>query len=230
MAGIKGLDSSVYWPEKAKQAEPKVAAPGDNKRLDQKDFFSLLTQQLAYQDPSKPVDNAQMISQMSSFQTSDGISKLTDQFTNMNNVMNSSAALQASTLVGRSVLVPVSKGSSDGEGFSGVAIADKGARDVKVQIENAAGELMKTITLGSGEGNMKYSWDGTDLQGKAAPAGEYKVKVSAKQGDKNIELPAATYGHVSSVSLSGQGTKDVKLNLGGLGGFNMKDVLEVGEG
>ncbi|MFM2482597.1 flagellar hook assembly protein FlgD [Celerinatantimonas sp. YJH-8] len=231
MAGIKGLDSSIYWPEKAKQPEPKPeSAPSDNKRLDQKDFFSLLTQQLAYQDPSKPVDNAQMISQMSSFQTSDGISKLTDQFANLNNVMNSSAALQASTLVGRSVLVPATKGMSDGQGFSGVAIADKGATGVTVQIENSAGELVKSINLGDGKGNMKYSWDGTDATGKAAPAGEYHVKISAKQGDKNIELPAATYGHVSSVSLSGQGSKGVKLNLAGLGGFNMKDVLEVGEG
>jgi flagellar basal-body rod modification protein FlgD len=35
-------------------------------QLDQEDFFSLLSQQLAYQDPFSPVENAEMISQMSS--------------------------------------------------------------------------------------------------------------------------------------------------------------------
>ncbi|CAG8998425.1 MAG: Basal-body rod modification protein FlgD [Candidatus Celerinatantimonas neptuna] len=233
MAEIKGLDSSIYWPDKAKQAQAKtakIAHPGDNKKLDQKDFFSLLTQQLAYQDPTKPVDNAQMISQMSSFQTSDGISKLTEEFKNLNSIMNSSAALQASTLVGRSVLVPLNHGMNNGKGIEGVAIAGKGATDVKVSIENSAGELVKALKLGTGKGNMKFSWDGTDQTGAKAPEGKYTIKISAKQGGKNIDIPAATFGHVSSVSLSGNGSKDVKLNLAGLGGFSMKDVLEVGEG
>ncbi|MFM2485060.1 flagellar hook assembly protein FlgD [Celerinatantimonas yamalensis] len=239
MAQIKGLDSNVYWPDKSKQQQAKkldkpeqsaVSAPADNKKLDQKDFFSLLTQQLAYQDPSKPVDNAHMISQMSSFQTSDGIAKLTEEFKGLNNIMNSSKALQASTLVGRSVLVPLNHGMNEGKGFSGVAMAGKGASDVKVHIENSAGELVKSIDLGNGDGNMQFTWDGTDKTGVKAPAGKYKVEIVGKQGAKNVELSAATFGHVSSVSLSHKGAKEIKLNLAGLGGFDMKDVLEVGEG
>ncbi|WP_273543629.1 flagellar hook capping FlgD N-terminal domain-containing protein, partial [Aeromonas veronii] len=34
------------------------------KELDQASFLKLLTMQLSYQDPFKPVDNAQMLSQM----------------------------------------------------------------------------------------------------------------------------------------------------------------------
>ncbi|MFM2478372.1 flagellar hook assembly protein FlgD [Celerinatantimonas sp. MCCC 1A17872] len=242
MAQIKGLDSNIYWPDKTKQQQPlkqdakvnrpengPVAAPSDNKKLDQKDFFSLLTQQLAYQDPSKPVDNAHMISQMSSFQTSDGIAKLTEEFKGLNNLMTSSKALQASTLVGRSVLVPLDHGMNEGKGFSGVAVAGKGATDVSVTIKDAAGEVIKTINLGDGHGNMKFSWDGKDKTGKAAPEGKYEIEVTGKQGAKNVQLAAATFGHVSSVSLSHKGAEGIKLNLAGLGGFNMKDVLEVGE-
>lgn len=243
MAQIKGLDSNIYWPDKTKQNPAKqqakvdkpeqgaVAAPAvGNKKLDQKDFFSLLTQQLSYQDPSKPVDNAHMISQMSSFQTSDGIAQLTKEFKNLNNVMSSTKALQASTLVGRSVLVPLDHGVNEGQGFSGVAVAGKGANDVQVNIKNAAGELVKSIPLGNGSGNMKFSWDGKDVQGKVAQDGKYKIEVIGKQGAKNVQLSAATFGHVSSVSLSNSGAKGIKLNLAGLGGFNMKDVLEVSEG
>ncbi len=40
------------------------------KELDQESFLKLLTMQLSYQDPFKPVDNAQMLSQMTSMSTS----------------------------------------------------------------------------------------------------------------------------------------------------------------
>ena len=41
--------------------------------LTQEDFFSLLTQQLSFQDPSKPADNDQMIAQLPNFNMAEGI-------------------------------------------------------------------------------------------------------------------------------------------------------------
>ena len=46
-----------------------TAATTNKKTLEQSDFFKLLSNQLAFQDPSKPVDNNQMVSQMTSFST-----------------------------------------------------------------------------------------------------------------------------------------------------------------
>ena len=40
--------------------------------------MKLLTMQLSYQDPFKPVDNAQMLSQMASMSTSEGINSSVD--------------------------------------------------------------------------------------------------------------------------------------------------------
>jgi flagellar basal-body rod modification protein FlgD len=87
-----------------KKEEFKVAE--DNRgMLTQADFFALLTKELANQDPTKPVDNNEMISQMTAFSTTDGVNALNDQFTSFASSMTSSQALQASSLVGRSVLV-----------------------------------------------------------------------------------------------------------------------------
>lgn len=47
-----------------------------------------------------------MIAQMASFSTVDGISKLNEEIVNLNTVMTSSQALQASGLVGQKVLIP----------------------------------------------------------------------------------------------------------------------------
>ena len=54
------------------------------KELDQASFMKLLTMQLSYQDPFKPVDNAQMLSQMASMSTSEGISSLSTQMGKLN--------------------------------------------------------------------------------------------------------------------------------------------------
>ena len=62
--------------------------------LKQEDFLSLLTKQLAQQDPFKPVSNDQMIAQMASFATVDGIGKMNNQFETLNASMTSNQALR----------------------------------------------------------------------------------------------------------------------------------------
>lgn len=94
-----GVDS-LYW-DRQKQAEEQK--PRDE--LSQEDFFSLLTQQLSFQDPSKPADNDQMIAQMTSFTMAEGISKLNENFDSLAASMTSNSALQASTLIGKKALL-----------------------------------------------------------------------------------------------------------------------------
>ncbi len=86
------------------------------KELDQASFMKLLTMQLSYQDPFKPVDNAQMLSQMASMSTSEGISSLSTQMGKLNDQMISSQALQASSLVGQNVLLNSNMSYLDKEG------------------------------------------------------------------------------------------------------------------
>ena len=64
----------MYWNNSDKVPEK------NNGALTQADFFALLTQQLAYQDPTKPVENDQMIAQMTNFTMADGIGSLNESF------------------------------------------------------------------------------------------------------------------------------------------------------
>ena len=90
---------SLRWQEKQAASKDKSDA------LTQEDFFSLLTQQLSFQDPSKPADNDQMIAQMTSFTMAEGISNLNSNFEALAASMTSNSALQASTLVGKQALL-----------------------------------------------------------------------------------------------------------------------------
>lgn len=221
---INNTVADLYWPD-GRQKETRVAGE-ESQELNQEDFFSLLTQQLAFQDPFKPVENSDMIAQMSSFQTSEGISSLNDAFSDLSSTMTSSAALQASTLVGKKVLIPVEHAHHDGSGFEGVAITGQGAKNLTVRIEDENNVVYRSFNLGDGSGNVKFNWDGLDKNGQKAPEGNYLVKVQGEQEGDVVELPTATYSKVDSVSLAG-GVNDVVLNLNGLGGLRLNDVLEV---
>lgn len=211
--------------------EPVYETEAERQKLDQEDFFSLLTQQLAYQDPFKPVENAEMVSQMTGFTTSEGIASLNTQMEGLNNIMGSNQALQASSLVGQQVLTGTNKlHNQDGQGGSGQVALKEPTKTVTVKISDQAGQLIKTIPLGDvTTGTISFEWDGTDSKGNPAANGTYSVEATGNQGGENVALPVANYGRVESVSLNSAGGR-TQVNLTGLGSVNLTDVIEVTKG
>jgi flagellar basal-body rod modification protein FlgD len=203
----------------------------DSGALTQSDFFALLTQQLAFQDPTKPVENDQMIAQMTSFTMADGISSLNTNFKDFAASMNSNQALQASSLVGRTVRV-----NSDTLIFDGTN-STYGAIDVpakttsmKVSIYDASGALVKSDTVANpSEGKFELAWDGTNEAGTKQTTGLYTMKIDATVDGKAQSLVTSSYVPVASVTL-GTSTADMKLNLLGLGAKKMSDILEIAAG
>lgn len=220
-----GLTSSLYW-----QEESVAVADGTEQTLSQEDFFSLLTEQLANQDPSKPVDNDQMVAQMTSFTMAEGISQLNEKFESFAASMTSNQALQASSLIGQNVLVEGNIGhmSQEGEGFSGVLVNDQTIQDLKITIENQYGEIVKTIDAGTqAAGNIQFQWDGTDSDGNPMPAGDYVISANGSVDGEGTSVPIAVNRHVGSVSMTGS-SQGIVLNLAGDVSISLDDVIQIG--
>jgi flagellar basal-body rod modification protein FlgD len=227
MESVKGtnpLDGIRWQKEEVKETEQ------DKGMLTQADFFALLTKELANQDPTKPVDNNQMISQMTAFSTTDGVSLLNDKFEAFASSMNSSQALQASSLVGRSVLVDDNVfGMGTGEEVKGKLVADQSASKVTIYVENANGEVVQTVPVGDvKKGEFGFTWNGQTSGGEDAAAGAYRFRVVGLVEGKASELQAMTYRKVDSVTLAGAGGAIV-LNLNGGSQMALADVVEVSE-
>lgn len=208
-----------------------IVPEAKSQQLTQDDFFSLLSQQLSMQDPFKPVDNDQMIAQMASFSTVDGITKLNKEIVNLNGVMTSSQALQASGLVGRKVLIPTDTGNISAESptIKGVISTPAKIPEVTVRVEDEKGQVVTTFKVdGSKGGNVDVNWDGLDKDGNPVTAGNYTIKASGLVDGKSQELPVSTYAHVTSVSLGTASTGAI-LNLRGGMGIKLTDVLAVSE-
>ncbi|MCK5648382.1 MAG: flagellar hook assembly protein FlgD, partial [Gammaproteobacteria bacterium] len=80
--------------------EPKVEASKEDQ------FMQLLIAQLKNQDPLEPQENGEFLSQLAQFETAAGAEELQKSFDDFSTNMQSASALQASSLVGRSVLAP----------------------------------------------------------------------------------------------------------------------------
>lgn len=228
METVKGgnpLDS-IRW-----QQEDYKVAEQDRGMLTQADFFALLTKELSNQDPTKPVDNNEMISQMTAFSTTDGVQKLNDQFTSFSSSMTSSQALQASSLVGRSVLVEDNVfGTNEGEAVKGKIVTDTPASNVNIYVENIAGEIIQTVPVGNiAAGGSTFTWDGQTSNGEAAKAGAYRFRIAGLVDGQASEIQAMTFRKVDSVTLAGA-NGNILLNLNGGSSMALNDVVEVSQG
>jgi flagellar basal-body rod modification protein FlgD len=213
----------MYWNNTSTKPQKNDGA------LTQSDFFALLTQQLAFQDPTKPVENDQMIAQMTNFTMADGIGSLNENFKSLAASMTSNQALQASSLVGRSVLTQSKEIVFTGENLArGTIELDKAATMMKVRIENDKGELIRNFSVENPKtGKNDFVWDGTNADNQKVAAGVYKVKVDVSYTDgKTASLPVKVYTPVGSVSMNNSGG-GIMLNLLGLGAVKFSDVLEV---
>ncbi|MFC6440548.1 flagellar hook assembly protein FlgD [Bowmanella sp. JS7-9] len=218
-----GLSSDLYWQEE------KVPTGNQNGQLTQEDFFSLLTEQLSNQDPTKPVDNDQMIAQMTSFTMADSLSQLNSKFDEFATNMTSNQALQASSLIGQRVLLQGSDGTLQQDGtMTAMVISGEPVKDMKVSIENSIGQVVRVINLGDQQqGNIEFNWDGKDQSGNLMPPGNYRIRASGNAGGEGIEIPTAIYHQVSSVSLASS-SQGVVLNLYGNSSVKLSDVIEIG--
>src|SRR5574344_3101394 len=83
----------------------------------QNQFLTLLVAQLKNQDPTAPMDNAQMTSQMAQISTVTGIEKLNDTVNGVTSQFSTMQMLQGSNVIGRTVLTEGNQlGSSASEG------------------------------------------------------------------------------------------------------------------
>ena len=199
-----------------------------NKELGKNEFLNLLVAQLNNQNPLEPQGNGEFIAQLAQFSQVEGIEKLNTSMGSMLSSFQSSQALQASSLVGRKVIVPSDKAVVDtSESFKASTVLPASSSNVYVNVYNSAGTLVTRLNLGEqAAGNVSFIWDGKDSSGNVAPPGTYKFEAQATYGSETKGLYTMLPANVDSVTLGGN---ELMLNLAGLGSVPLSQVQVIGQ-
>lgn len=199
-----------------------------NDELGQAQFLELMTAQLKYQDPLQPMENGDFLGQMAQFGTVSGINDLNNTFNSMSSSFQSNQALQASTLVGRRVLVPSQSGFlADGGSLQSAVELEQPANRVVFSVKNAAGQLVNRTEFGVQQAGMvDFNWNGLDSNGNSLPAGEYRIEAEVYRGTEVTAGKMFTVVDVESVTL-GAGGQDLTLSVAGLGEIDMSQVRKI---
>ncbi|MCK9397566.1 MAG: flagellar hook assembly protein FlgD [Methylobacter sp.] len=197
--------------------------------LGQAEFLKLMTTQMTHQDPTKPMENGQFLTQIAQFGTVSGIQDLQKSFGDFSSSITSSQALQATSLVGRQVSAPGTQGVlAVGGNISGDINLTGSATSVKVAITDpVTGEVVQNVDLGAhGTGTVPFSWDGTNSNGVMANPGVYKIEATAYVDGKNTVLETDIHSKVDSVTMA-SGTNGLKVNLSGLDSVDFNKIKQI---
>jgi flagellar basal-body rod modification protein FlgD len=192
-----------------------TAATTNTNALGQAEFLKLMTTQMTHQDPTKPMDNGEFLTQMAQFGTVSGIQDLQQSFKNFSSSISSIQALQAAaSLVGKTVSTLSDRGLLEAGGkIKGTVDLPVSSSSVNVKIlDPVTGAVIATKSLGAqSAGSVPFVWDGMDSKGKLAPPGVYKIQVEASIGGTNTVLPTEIQARVESVSMNGSNGLQIKL-------------------
>ena len=196
--------------------------------LQQEQFLELMLTQLRNQDPLKPMESGDFLGQIAQFGTVTGITELQQSFSSLAASLQSSQALQASTMVGRNVLIENDTVRLTSESQPALAFElPSTANDVRLTIHDELGQVVREVALGGHEkGLVDFRWDGLDNSGSRAVPGNYGLKVTAVLDGVNQALPTFIQAPVESVTLSRDGQPPV-LNLTDIGAIEMSSIKRV---
>jgi flagellar basal-body rod modification protein FlgD len=206
--------------------------------LSEDDFLRLLMAQLQNQDPSAPMDNAQMMSQMAQLEAiqsnknmEKAIKEMSGSFQSSVSAQNGSAQSMTNatsvSLIGKTVRIKESElaySGAVGEKMT-VRINLGNNKQADVRILDADGNVVKTLRAADKDGTNAASvtWDGTNDDGMYVKAGAYAIEIVGQ--DKDATLYAFEEDVVQGVSFSGTGAK-LKIAGKELSVANVMDVAK----
>ena len=194
-------------------------------------FLQLLVTQLKNQNPLSPQDNGAFVAQLAQFSSLEGINTLNDSVNAISSNFSSSQALQASSLVGRSIITQTDKALVDtSKSMTGSVAVTSAVGNVSIKITDKDGNTVRTIDTGpQSAGSSDFIWDGKNDKGEVAPAGTYTFTATTKndKGDA-VALATSLPATVTSVTLSKTGG-EMLLNLaGGMGSVKLSQIQTIG--
>lgn len=169
-----------------------VPSKNSQESLGQASFLKLMTAQLKFQDPFKPVDNQAMVGQMAQFSQVAGISEMNASLKAIAGSFGTSRLAEAANFIGRSVLQDGDIAHSDANGrYGGEFTLNAPAKNVSLEWLDSNGKVVHTQPMGDvPAGKIPFELISEDDAGNPVNIGPLKVRVTgAAVGTMSTWLP-----------------------------------------
>ncbi len=222
---VSNIDSSALLSSLSIEAkQPKTT---QKKEMGQEVFLELMITQMKNQNPLDPQDSSEFVAQLAQFSSVEGLDKLNDNVSKVASSLQSSQALQASALVGRSVKVRTDTAQFTGQkpvvGTVDVPFSTSG---LLMNVYSPNGELVWQQDLGSqAPGEVDFGWQGVAADGRALPPGNYRFEAIGSREDGPVKLNTFLAANVNSVTIGANNT--MTINVQGLGPVGLSQVKEI---
>ena len=178
-----------------------------NRELGQAEFLELMLAQIQNQDPFEPMENGAFVAQLAQFSTVTGLSEISTSVAALSDVLLANQTMQASTMVGRTVVVESNESVLGETGPLRASVElpiDASSADVR--ITSPSGQLVREFRVNGDPGSLvSFSWNGIRDNGDAAVPGRYTISATSNNGTADIDAPLFSEVQVVSVSLDPNG-------------------------
>ena len=182
--------------------------PEERATLDREDFMNLFITELQYQDPMKPMDSAEMSSQLAQFNMVDLMNANNEAMTKLLESDESRTRLMAVSFIGHEVrydgneLLVKESGPAPFE-----MTLEEACTSCKITIRDENGDIVASWDAGVMEpGTHALDWDGTDLLGEPVEPGIYHVSIEAKdEKGEPVDISTKTSGIVAGIEYPEEG-------------------------
>jgi flagellar basal-body rod modification protein FlgD len=190
--------SAASMPTAAKKtaASDAAAAPA----TDFQTFLTLLTTQMRNQDPLKPVESTEFVSQLASFSAVEQQIRSNDRLESILDVLSGGAADGLAAWIGKEVRAP-GKADFTGEPVEVEVTPVPDTDRAVLVVTNDFGTVVARHAVDPATGLV--AWDGSDDLGAPVAHGRYAFQLESYSGDDLVDTQdARVYGKVTEVRLT----------------------------
>jgi len=170
------------------------------KELDKEAFLQLLVTELQNQDPTQPMENKDLVAQLSQLSSTEQITNMSQAIQEMVNSQMSLNKLQAASLIGKTVVVNDNTIDLQSGVAEGINYGIDNSSPVYLEIYNSNGQLVYTEDLGVQEAGLhSYVWSGRNNDGIMMPDGEYLYGIYTVENGQMVANTGVKSGTVEAV-------------------------------
>ena len=203
-----------YFAALQQNSDTTSAAP--SQALGQTEFLMLLTTQMQNQDPSKPMDPTNFVSDLTAMSQLESTTQMNASIAAMTQGFQSLQTLQGASLIGKSVQVSGELFSHiEGQSSQLTLNSQEPLTDVTVVLSDDNG-IVKELSVGTMQtGDKLLDWNGLDNADVARPTGEYTITAYGTNESGDIKMVGTIVpSRVNTVGINTDGTISLTLATG----------------